>query len=655
MKRVFKIVILALLLLAHVPLWAQKADDYRDKASQGDKIAQYNLGVCYLNGFGVEKDVQKAIYWCEKSAKQEYAAAQYCLGTIYLEQQNYQEAMSWLTKASNQHYADAEYQMAVVYSNGLGVAKDSEKTYYWLTKAAMHGCKDAREILDDIVLEKKQGDNGKYGFVNKEGEERIPFVYDEVEPFYQAASTVWDYVSDDYYFVPASKSVYVSAKKNGKWGIIDKANNTHIPFEYDSPLDYVGNALFRTSKNGKKGYIDEQNNIVVPFEYDMIEDFFSYLKVSKNGKYGLIAREGYKVALPFEFDKIESANKYYAAVRKGAKWGIVKVNVNSEVVIPFEYDELSLFSEGLARVKKNGKWGFVDSNNKTVIPFEYEEAGIFREDGTASVKKQGRWGTIDKNNHFTKNENEKEDNLDDVDMDEDGQKESITIKINGYTGFVMRFVEGGTFQMGSNDSDAFQEQKPVHSVTVGSFYMGDTEVTQLLWKVVMGSNPSNWKGNTLPVEGVSWEDCQEFIRKLNDLTGKNFRLPTEAEWEYAARGGRKSKGYKYSGSNNANDVAWYMGSNNHEQGPQKIKGKQANELGLYDMSGNVWEWCEDWYGNYSSNAQTNPKGPSKGTYHVVRGGSWFNNDAKVVRVSTRLAGDPDDFIGSIGLRLCLPQ
>ena len=190
--------------------------------------------------------------------------------------------------------------------------------------------------------------------------------------------------------------------------------------------------------------------------------------------------------------------------------------------------------------------------------------------------------------------------------------------------FDMVEVRGGTFRMGATSeqgSDAYDWEKPVHSVTLSGYYIGKTEVTQALWKAVMGSNPSEFKGDDLPVERVSWYDCQEFIRELNALTGQNFRLPTEAEWEFACRGGNNSRGYKYSGSNYIDNVAWYDG--NSEDKTHPVATKLPNELGLYDMSGNVWEWCSDWNGKYSSGAQTNPKGPYDGSYRVIRGGSWI--------------------------------
>ena len=227
-----------------------------------------------------------------------------------------------------------------------------------------------------------------------------------------------------------------------------------------------------------------------------------------------------------------------------------------------------------------------------------------------------------------------------------------TITIDGVS-FTMKLVEGGTFQMGSNDSYAESDEKPVHDVTLSSYYIGETEVTQALWKAVMGNNPSYFKGDNLPVEQVTWNDCQEFIHKLNQKTGKNFRLPTEAEWEYAARGGKKSKGYKYAGSNTIDNVAWYTQTTN-DKGTKPVKTKSPNELGLYDMNGNVWEWCQDWYGNYSSGSQTNPQGPSSGLGRVLRGGSWYGG-ARYCRVSFRGFNDPDDTAYYYGFRLALPQ
>ena len=211
----------------------------------------------------------------------------------------------------------------------------------------------------------------------------------------------------------------------------------------------------------------------------------------------------------------------------------------------------------------------------------------------------------------------------------------------------MVYIQGGTFMMGATSeqgSDAESNEKPAHQVTLSSYYIGETVVTQALWEAVMGSNQSFFRGSDRPVENVSWYACQEFIKRLNSMTGRHFRLPTEAEWEFAARGGNKSRGYKYSGSNTLGNVAWYVTNSDWETHP--VKEKQANELGLYDMSGNVFEWCQDWYRSYSSSSQTTSPGC------VYRGGSWYDN-ARNCRVSYRNFDMPEISCNGIGFRLAL--
>lgn len=219
----------------------------------------------------------------------------------------------------------------------------------------------------------------------------------------------------------------------------------------------------------------------------------------------------------------------------------------------------------------------------------------------------------------------------------------------------MVYVSSGTFTMGGTSeqgSDAYDDEKPTHNVTLSSYYICKYEVTQALWRAVMGSNPSNFKGDNLPVECVSWNDCQTFINRLNSYTGRNFRLPTEAEWEFAARGGNYSRHYKYSGSNYIGDVAWYDDNSGNRTHP--VGTKQANELGLYDMSGNVYEWCSDWYGSYSSYSQNDPTGPNSGSARVNRGGSWYCG-ARGCRSSYRNDYAPGYRHSSLGLRLVLSQ
>lgn len=248
-------------------------------------------------------------------------------------------------------------------------------------------------------------------------------------------------------------------------------------------------------------------------------------------------------------------------------------------------------------------------------------------------------------------------------------KIKLSYTVNGIS-FIMVAVEGGTFTMGATSeqgSEAKDDERPTHSVTLSDYYISQTEVTQGFWKAVMGTtmrqqsaktNSSEYifgEGDDYPMYYVNWDECQQFVSKLNSLlssqlNGKHFALPTEAQWEYAARGGKKSKGYKYSGSNTIDSVAWYKDNSGEKTHP--VATKSPNELGLYDLSGNVYEWCRDWYGNYSSSSQTDPQGPSSGSRRVIHGGC-FSSPANTGRVAYRYDYSPVDSACGLGLRLVL--
>jgi formylglycine-generating enzyme required for sulfatase activity len=187
----------------------------------------------------------------------------------------------------------------------------------------------------------------------------------------------------------------------------------------------------------------------------------------------------------------------------------------------------------------------------------------------------------------------------------------------------MVLVKGGCFQMGDTFGDGSNDEKPVHEVCVNDFYIGKYLVTQEQWQAVMGNNPSEFKGERRPVGEVSWDDAQQFIVKLNAQAGRNYRLPTEAEWEYAARsGGKREKWAGTSDENSLRKYAWYK--ENSGEKTHVVGTKKPNGLGIYDMSGNLWEWCQDWYGAvyYEESPKDNPQGPKTGTSRVLRGGSW---------------------------------
>jgi formylglycine-generating enzyme required for sulfatase activity len=223
----------------------------------------------------------------------------------------------------------------------------------------------------------------------------------------------------------------------------------------------------------------------------------------------------------------------------------------------------------------------------------------------------------------------------------------------------MVFVKGGTFIMGCTPEQKSCDEtaKPAHQVTVDDFYIGKYEVTQAQWIAVMGSNPSEFKGDIKPVDNINWDDVQKFIRKLNSITGMKYRLPTDAEWEYAARGGTQSKGYRYSGSDKLDEVAWYgkdSGRGTKNVGTKNVGTKKANELDIHDMSGNVMEWTNDWYSDYTDAPQNNPKGPETGKYHIHRGGDW-GNKSEFQAIVTRFRCDFTNRFSLFGVRLALSK
>ena len=225
--------------------------------------------------------------------------------------------------------------------------------------------------------------------------------------------------------------------------------------------------------------------------------------------------------------------------------------------------------------------------------------------------------------------------------------------VNGVR-FEMVVVPGGTFMMGATPeqlSQANSDEFPAHEVTLSKFYIGQTQVTQGLWEAVMGYNDSEGVIDPeCPVVNVSWYEIGNFISELNQLTGCNFRLPTESEWEFAARGGNNSNHYLYSGSNNYDDVAWCELNSNDRIQP--VGSKMPNELGIYDMSGNVWEWCYDWWGMYPSESTVNPTGPETGTDRICRGGC-MEGHLRFCRIGYRQYYPPQTYRRDLGFRIAL--
>lgn len=230
------------------------------------------------------------------------------------------------------------------------------------------------------------------------------------------------------------------------------------------------------------------------------------------------------------------------------------------------------------------------------------------------------------------------------------------IIVSGNVSFELVFVEGGVFQMGTDESN-YKDEKPAHRVSLSSYYIGKYPVTQRLWEEIIGYEQSYFRGASRPVEQVSWEESQDFIRKLNKITGESFRLPSEAEWEFAARGGRYSQGYQYAGSDKLKQVGWYEENSTNET--KEVGQLLANELGIHDMSGNVYEWCSDWFSDeyykicHQKGVVENPMGPNKGRHRVTRGGRYFRRPVDC-RVVYRNYVHPENRSDNIGFRLVLP-
>lgn len=331
--------------------------------------------------------------------------------------------------------------------------------------------------------------------------------------------------------------------------------------------------------------------------------------------------------------------------------------VAEEEILNISSDFESFSSNGESKeliVTANTSWSISSNTASSWLTATKKDDNTLLLEATPNSTNMNHYGIIEiKGANMTKT----------ITVEQDKNQKAATITVNGVS-FNMVPVEGGTFQMGGND---WFNNGPIHAVTVSSFSIGETEVTQALWFAVMGQKPTSnstykWEkyyglGDNCPAYLISWDDCQEFIVKLNQKTGMNFRLPTEAEWEFAARGGIHSKGYLYAGSNAVNDVAWHD-SNSHDgdyhRTPHNVRSKKANELGIYDMSGNILEWCSDWYDEYyyRSSPNVNPQGPVSGTERVMRGGSYSGFDI-ACKVTNRVGHGSKEAHYDTGLRLAM--
>ena len=390
-----------------------------------------------------------------------------------------------------------------------------------------------------------------------------------------------------------------------------------------NPSYFKGNnhPVERVSWNNVQGYIKKLNGQ---------SDKYYRLPTEAEWEYASKGGQNYKYAGSDNLDAVawyvvNSGNKTHPVGRKQANgYGLYDMNGNVR--------ELCSDRAGTNRVNRGGSWGSPPQFSVRSA-FHYSISPDLRNDGAGFrlVLRDSPQVVVGEQPSSGVKQQEVE-------------KKTYT---DSTTEMEFVYVKGGCYQMGDTFGDGDSDEKPVHKVCIDGFYMGKYEVTQNQWRTIMGNNPSDFKGENRPVEQVSWDDVQNYITKLNRESGQHYRLPTEAEWEYAARS--RGKDEKYAGGNDVDDVAWYDGDSIHPVGQ-----KEANGLGVYDMSGNVWEWCNDWYGvnyyNYSS--RNNPQGPSTGEKRVNRGGSSFA-PPKFQRSTTRSGSLPGLSWQGLGFRLIL--
>ena len=600
---------------------------FRKAAEQGYAAAQCNLGVCYEYSKGLTKDLNEAVKWYRKAVEQGYAHAQYRLALCYDNgrgvQKDYSKAVKFYRKAAEQGNVYAQYNLGVSYEYSTGVAKDLNEAVKWYRKAAEQGYAHAQY---------------KLGFCYEYSTGVIKNLNEAVKWYRKAAEQ----------------------------GNADAQNKLALCYEYGTGVTIdLNEAVKWYRKAAEQGNTDAQYNLGFCYEYskgvikNLNEAAEWYRKAAEQGN------ENAKAALlrlfpplPAEKTSSDSNATNRATEQKSAKAANVsratqQMNKNgssrstqqmNNPTVKNKQDRTANGSRGNEKARKSFNWKPLVGIIAAILCIIFAGVGI--NECNDYRDEQQRLAAIEK---------ARQDSIAAADKKRNAFETKI-FNVNGIE-FTMVPVDGGTFNMGSDNKN--KDERPVHSVTHSDYYIGETEVTQELWLAVMGSNPSYFKGDKYPVERVSYNDCIDFINKLNTLLadqlpdGRKFRLPTEAQWEFAARGGNRSKGYKYSGSNNIGEVAWYgYGTGNSNKRTHPVKQKQPNELGLYDMSGNVCEWCSDWKGSYSSSPQTNPEGPSNGEYRVLRGGGW-NYIAQYCRVAYRINGTPGIRIINSGLRLAI--
>ena len=436
--------------------------------------------------------------------------------------------------------------------------------------------------------------------------------------------------------------------KDAKVSIDGVLQSSSLDGEYSAMLPY-GSHTYKVEAGGyisRSGSFTISSSDMTPINVSLVSAMASVLVTCPTPAVSLYVDKKSVGTMPWT-GSLKEGMHLIEAKKEGYRSQQRTINLSQQQKLDVAFNELAAIQGNLSvNYKPFGADVYIDGNKVGQSPRVFN--GLLVGNHKVEIRKDG-YGTDSKTVNILEGQTAN------VVGTLSDKPENIIIQVKKGVSIEMVRVEAGTFIMGATPEikDPYDWEKPTHQVTLtNNYFIGKYEVTQALWKAVMGNNPSHYKGDDLPVESISWDNCQKFISKLNKITGKNFRLPTEAEWEYAARGGNKSRGYQYSGSNNISEVAWCV--ENSESKVHPVGSKQANELGIYDMSGNVWEWCQDKYERYSSSLQTNPIGAKNGSYRVYRGGSWYD-EAKYSRLSYRNFYSSGSRFDILGLRLVLSE
>ena len=607
-----------------------KINQAKQLAEQGDASAQYDLAYMYEMGHYTDKDIKKAIYWYTKSANQGFAEAQYYLGCLNLAgfgmEKNIPLALQWFTKAAEQDHPVAQFTLGALYHDGNDVKQNYQKSLFWYQQAAEQGYGKAQENL-------------AYMAAGGEGMEvNIPMAIKWYREAAQQGLAESQYNLAIYHIrgewlkrdLTWARYWLKKAVKNG----LEQAKYTL------ASLDELEQDEERESQRHEKASLEKIFSE---------EEAMSCFCIAAD----IIKQNGLPLMPPVIF--MFSDNEEFLIYKDLMMYSIYLLGMKSDYNWTQIYDE-AVKPDNLTKAVKHLS-RFSESKKKYASAFLYKIV----EDDADIEHRSVRYSQYNLYCQKCGIRSVFGEGLEDLlcykmckmnGRDSIPAPDYITLDVDGLE-FDMVRVEGGTFIMGNDDpgtsEDGFSTiDNPTHKVTVDPFYIGDSVVTEKLWAKVMGGSTKD--DNDVP-KCASWYECQEFIEKLSKLLDLSFRLPTEAEWEFAARGGNESEGYQYSGSDEIDDVGYVDFNSDGEL--HEISQKYMNELGIYDMSGNIFEWCSDWVdaNYYYCSPVDNPQGPAEGTEKVIRGGS-FSLDEFFSRVEIRCAMDPNNK-NLVGLRLVM--